>query len=78
MSTTIKRPVVVDIDDADAAGFADRFTPRGAQTSASVVLGTEDDGWSEAERIRMIDHAFFAKHPERWEYIRELLYRFQS
>jgi hypothetical protein len=77
-TTTVRRPVVVDIDDHDAAVFADRFLPPDAQTSVSSVLGVQDDDWTEVKRnilgtIKMNDHAFFAKHPGRWEYIRELL-----
>ena len=77
MPPTVKRPVVVDIDDDDAAVFADRLLPPDAQTSASGVIGAQDN-WTEIERnlleaIKMRDHAFFAKHPGRWDYIREVL-----
>jgi hypothetical protein len=77
-TTTAKRLIAVDIDDDDAAVFADRFAPDDAQTLASGILGTRDHGWMETERhilerIKMVDHAFFARHPGRWEYIRELL-----
>jgi len=78
MRTTVKRPIAVDIDDDDAAVFADRFLPPDAQTSESAVLGAQDDDWAEAKRniletIKMVDHAFFVKHLGRWEYIREPL-----
>ena len=77
MRITVQRLVVVDIDDDDAAVFADRFLPRDAQTSAYGGLAAQDNDWMEIERnihetIKMVDHAFFAKHPQRWEYIREL------
>jgi len=79
MSTTpVRRPVVVDIDDDDAAVFADRFAPPNAPTSPCGVVEARYDGLTEAgrnihETVKMRDHAFFATHPERWEYIRELL-----
>ena len=77
-TTTAKRPVAVDIDDDNAAVLANRFLPSHAQASACDVPGSGYDGLTEAggnilETIRMLDHAWFAKHPGRWEYIRELL-----
>lgn len=71
-----KGPIVVDIDDGDAAVFADRFAPPDAQTSASGVLGAQEMIGVQRnilETIRIVNHVFFAKHPGRWEYIRELL-----